>query len=205
MKYFFDLNHPLWRLMALLTDFLFLTLLWFVFSIPILTIGPATFAVYEMMERVIKKEGTSIISGFWSCFKEDFLMRLSVGLGTMSIFFVFTFACWFYYAVNSRIALFLFFILLLLFAFFIGFLIFLFPLWILKRNWHLKELLKLTFFLELRFFAWSFLLIFINCGLIFLTIFLLPYLTFFLVGALCYLNLSVTEHLLGSIKLRSLG
>ena len=57
-------------------DIMFLSVLWFIFCIPILTIGPATTALYYTTAKVIRKEQGYVWREFWHAFKTNFVNGL---------------------------------------------------------------------------------------------------------------------------------
>ena len=60
------------RFLGKVADFMFLNLLWIVCSIPIITIGASTTAMYSVMLRLVKNEEGYIVKGFLKAFKENF-------------------------------------------------------------------------------------------------------------------------------------
>ena len=64
--------NPIMRGMGRLADFIILNLLWVVCSIPIITIGASTTALYTVMLKLVKNEEGYIAKGFLKAFKENF-------------------------------------------------------------------------------------------------------------------------------------
>ncbi|BCJ95868.1 beta-carotene 15,15'-monooxygenase [Anaerocolumna cellulosilytica] len=71
MKSFFSMNSPLYNLLSKLTDILILSLLWLVCSLPIVTIGAATTAVYYVNMKLVKDEEDYIVKSFLKAFYEN--------------------------------------------------------------------------------------------------------------------------------------
>ena len=68
----FDMDNPVWRFMGKVTDMFFLTCLWLLFSLPVVTIGASTCALcYCSMTLASNKEGY-IREDFVRAFKENF-------------------------------------------------------------------------------------------------------------------------------------
>ena len=63
------------RFLGKVADFMFLNLLWIVCSIPIITIGASTTAMYSVMLKLVKNEEGYIVKGFLKAFKENFRQR----------------------------------------------------------------------------------------------------------------------------------
>ena len=57
-------------------DIVFLSVLWVVFSMPILTIGPATTALYYTTVKAIRKDRGYVWKEFWYAFKTNFVTGL---------------------------------------------------------------------------------------------------------------------------------
>lgn len=68
----FDRNHPLMRGLTALANVLLLSICWGIFSIPVLTIGPATAALYYGMQKIILGENISVFRCFFKSFRENF-------------------------------------------------------------------------------------------------------------------------------------
>lgn len=66
------IDNPIMRGMGGLADFIILNLLWVVCSIPIITIGASTTALYTVMLKLVKNEEGYIAKGFLKAFKENF-------------------------------------------------------------------------------------------------------------------------------------
>ena len=66
------IDNPIMRGMGRLADFIILDLLWVVCSIPIITIGASTTALYTVMLKLVKNEEGYIAKGFLKAFKENF-------------------------------------------------------------------------------------------------------------------------------------
>lgn len=65
-------DNPLMRGLTRICDFIILNLLWIVCSIPIITIGASTTALYAVMLKIVKNEEGYIARGFLKAFKENF-------------------------------------------------------------------------------------------------------------------------------------
>ena len=66
------LDNPIMSAIGRVADFIILNLLWVVCSIPIITIGASTTALYTVMLKVVKNEEGYIVRGFLNAFKENF-------------------------------------------------------------------------------------------------------------------------------------
>ncbi len=60
------------KAMSKLYDMVYLSILWIVFSVPIVTIGASTTALYYTAVKVIRHERDYIWQSFWKTFKDSF-------------------------------------------------------------------------------------------------------------------------------------
>lgn len=95
----FDLNSPLMRFMSRMTDLVFLSLLWLVCCLPIITIGPATAAMCFVAMKLARKEEIKVSTTFFRSFKVNFkqgvilnLIFIAVGAVLIADMFYFGFA-----------------------------------------------------------------------------------------------------------------
>lgn len=66
------IDNPIMRGIGRLADFMILNILWVICSIPIITIGASTTALYTVMLKLVKNEEGYIAKGFLKAFKENF-------------------------------------------------------------------------------------------------------------------------------------
>lgn len=69
---FFNYDNPVWRFIGKFFDVLILNILWVVCSIPIVTMGASTTAVYYVTLKLVRDEEGSTIKSFFKSFKENF-------------------------------------------------------------------------------------------------------------------------------------
>lgn len=72
MGRFFNYDSPLFTSINKFVDCIFLSLLWFAFSIPLVTIGASTTALYYTANKVIRHSRGYVFREFWGCFKSSF-------------------------------------------------------------------------------------------------------------------------------------
>lgn len=85
MSGFFNMDGPFYRFGSLLWDIMALSLLWIVFSLPIVTIGASTSALYYISTRRISKKEGYLFKDFWTSFKSNFKQATKVWLLIMLI------------------------------------------------------------------------------------------------------------------------
>lgn len=72
--------------MTRIFDFMLLSVLWIICSLPIITIGASTTALFYMTMKMVRNEEGAIIKGFFKAFRENF--RSVLGLTIVFLVFV---------------------------------------------------------------------------------------------------------------------
>lgn len=83
----FNYDNPVWRFIGKLGDLIILNILWMITSIPIVTVGASTTALYYVTLKLVRDEDGYTIKSFFKSFKENFkqstiiwLIMLVIGL-----------------------------------------------------------------------------------------------------------------------------
>lgn len=69
----FDYDGGIMRVLNKLVDCVFLSVLWIVFSIPLITFGASTSALYYTANKVIRHDRSHVLREFWGAFKKNFV------------------------------------------------------------------------------------------------------------------------------------
>lgn len=69
---FFRYDSPFWEFFSHVADLVILNVLWLVFSIPIVTIGASTTAMYCVALHLVRGEGGGVARMFWNSFRLNF-------------------------------------------------------------------------------------------------------------------------------------
>lgn len=72
MNGIFSIDGPVGRFLSRFTDLLTLSVLWIVCSLPLVTLGASTTALYTMTLRIVRNEEGKISDGFFQAFKDNF-------------------------------------------------------------------------------------------------------------------------------------
>lgn len=67
----FDLNGPLMRGMTALANLILLSFCWVLYSIPVLTVGPATAALYYAVQKMVAGENIRVFRCFFKGFRDN--------------------------------------------------------------------------------------------------------------------------------------
>ena len=68
----FDIDNRFFRLVTKLMNIILLNILWLIFSIPLITMGAATSAVYYVTLKMVREEEGYIVKDFMKAFKQNF-------------------------------------------------------------------------------------------------------------------------------------
>ena len=90
MDDFFDPNGKMMELLWKPIHIMFLNLLWVVFSLPIVTIGASTTALYSVLIKMRNGREGKILRNFWDVFRENFRQATIIWLIILVSAFVFT-------------------------------------------------------------------------------------------------------------------
>ena len=71
MGNFFSTDGPLFEGMAYIINIIYVSVLWILFSIPIITIGASSTALYYTVTKVIRHGRSYIFREFWQSFKSN--------------------------------------------------------------------------------------------------------------------------------------
>ena len=72
MKGIFGYDSPLMGALTAIGDCICLSVLWIVFSLPVVTIGASTTALYAAAYHAVRKKDSGLWRAFWGAFKENF-------------------------------------------------------------------------------------------------------------------------------------
>lgn len=93
----FDINSNFFHFMTRVADCMFLSLLWLLACIPLVTIGASTTALYYCAVKVIREEEGGLWKSFWHSFRINFKQSTILSLPILL-------ACGFWFAVLEAMA-----------------------------------------------------------------------------------------------------
>lgn len=85
MSELFSPDNLIWRIMGRVADVFLLTMIWALCSLPIITIGASTTALYHVTLKIAEKKDGYLIRTFWKAWKENLLSSTIIWLITGSI------------------------------------------------------------------------------------------------------------------------
>lgn len=190
-----ELNHPLWRMLSFLSDCMILTIIWFIFSLPILTIGPSTVALLHTTAKIIEKKENGVIRDFTTTFFLNLKKSIITSNVILMMGVLLVINLVFYQQSQSDFAVFMVLVFILLTILYSGISLYAFPL-LSYKGWRIKQVMKVSFYMTLSHLKWTLFMLTINGSLLFTTLYVAPYISFFVVGFLAYVNMKVVLTLL---------
>ncbi len=73
-------DNPIMNAIGRIADFIILNVLWVICSVPIITIGASTTALYTVMLKIVKNEEGYIARDFFKAFRENFKQSTAIWL-----------------------------------------------------------------------------------------------------------------------------
>jgi uncharacterized membrane protein YesL len=86
MRGFFNLEGPFYKWGSLVADIMILSFMWIIFSIPFVTIGASTSALFYVTTRRIAEREGYITRDFWTAFKSNF--KRATGIWMLEVLIV---------------------------------------------------------------------------------------------------------------------
>ena len=80
MGKWFDIDSPFMMGLSRLADMFFLSLIWLVCCLPVITIGPSTTAMYYVALKCARKDDVKISAAFFDSFKKNFKQGVVLNL-----------------------------------------------------------------------------------------------------------------------------
>ncbi len=90
MRRLLDINNPIMRFLVNLFDLMALSVLWVVFSLPVVTMGAASAAMYSAVYNHVRRGEDYLWNSFWTAFKENFKRSTLAWLVALAILAVLT-------------------------------------------------------------------------------------------------------------------
>lgn len=195
MAKLFDYQNPVWRFMGRVADLFFLTLLWVVGSLPVITIGASTTALYYVALKMVKNQEGYLWKSYWHSYREN----LGIATGVWCVMLVIGGAFAGGFAAISRMetqaASFYFWWLLLLSLLYLFVLTLIFPL-AARLDTGVTGLFGMTFMTAVKNFSWVMLMLVITLCVTALGIFVFWPLLLLGAGIISYAHALILVHVI---------
>lgn len=183
----FSFESPLWQFLGRVADAFILTILWFLCSLPIITLGASTTALYAATLRMMRNEDTGIVKRFFQDFKTNLVQGSIAGIVMLLVGLALGYNLVILYKNPSEgssilmVAMLVFtYVYLMLFKYIFAV--------IARFSNNLPSLFIMAFMFSVKYFGWTLLMITILVCLIVLSIFVFWPILLFLAGAVALID-----------------
>lgn len=187
MSHLFSYDSPVWKFLGRIADFFVLTILAVVTSLPIFTIGASLTAVYSITLKMTEDKEGYLFRTYFKAFKENFKEAVLLWLPTLFVGLVLAGDFFICNQMTGPMAVMLFWSFVVLAAVYLMFITYLFPIVAKTRN-TLSGYVKVTFYLCIRYFSWTILLVVIPLCIVAVGIWGFWPLLLFSIGLAAYLQ-----------------
>ncbi|MGL6197328.1 MAG: YesL family protein [Lachnospiraceae bacterium] len=190
MRELFHLENPIWVFLGKLADMMLLTGLWFLCSLPVVTIGASTTALYYVMLKLTENKEGYIAASFFRAFKENLRQGIAAGILAAAVGIFLSCDLYVYYHMEGNFSVILFWLFLILTCLYAMTFAYLFPLMARCRT-DLRHLFVMAFVMSIKNFGWTLLMI-VSAGCLFaLGIFVMAPLLVFSIGGTAYIHAKI--------------
>lgn len=158
MAKLFSYDNPVWRFMGRVADVFFLTVFWAVCSLPVITIGASTTALYYVSLKMVKNREGYIGRSFFKAFKDNFMQSTAVWMIMLFIGIFLSADLYFFYHLESRMAVFAFWLFLIFTVLFLFIAVLVFPLEA-RLDTKTGNLFFMAFMVSMKNFSWVMLML----------------------------------------------
>lgn len=186
MSNIFSCDNPLYQILLKFSEMLYLGFLWLLFSIPIVTIGASTTALYYTTNKVLLKRRGNIWQNFWHSFKSN-LKQSTIAWLLVLLLYILTFINFYILRAfgtnteNSYIDFVFLIIMLIVLTAWAGYI---FP-YIARFENSIRTILKNAFLMAFSNLAWSILLVLLMIIAFIICLLYLPLLFIVVPGYMC--------------------
>lgn len=158
MKTLFNVENPVWVFMGKLVDMLILSGLWVICSLPVVTAGASTAALYYVTLKLANNEEGYTVRSFFRAFRENLIPGIPFGLGAIAVGIFLGCDIYMYSQMDGQMGVVLLWSVIILTVLFAMTAVWLFPLTARCRtDW--KHLLVMAFVMSVRNFGWTLLML----------------------------------------------
>ena len=198
----FSPNNVFFRFMGRISDLMILNFLWIICSIPIVTIGASTTALYDTTLKLIDETEGYLFKNFLKSYKQNFKKATIIWIGVLFIFFIIgvNLAFWIQFkSITGYITVSIMLFMLFLFLFTE---IYLFPI-LSKYNKSIKDTVKYAFILSMKYLPYSLVIMVISSIFIGITV-IFPFTILFMIFVGVAFYAYISSYLFGVIFKKSM-
>lgn len=189
----FDMDNPVWKYLGKIWDAIWLTILWLVCSLPVITIGASSTAASYVALKVMKDEEGSLTKQFFYSFKQNFKQATIIWLVALLFTIVLGVNFWFYYQLNNAFSKVFMIVLIVLSVVFTMVLHYIFPV-LAKFDNSTKNLLIMAFVMALENINWTVFMVVATICVFVIGIFVFAPLLVGSIGLLAFIDAWILNH-----------
>ncbi|MBQ5330903.1 MAG: DUF624 domain-containing protein [Oscillospiraceae bacterium] len=186
---FFSNDNPVFTAISRLGDIMLLSVLWLLTSLPVITIGASTTALFDICLKIIRSRDSSVIKGFFKSFKSNFKQSTVIFLIMAAIGAVIGADMYFWAHSDSSISTFMNAVSIGFGVIFLGTLLYIFPVQATFEN-TVKATFRTAFLMSLKHFPVTLMLILSTAALAYLC---------YIIPAVMYLFLMIGTGIFGML------
>lgn len=194
MKGLFQIENPIWVFMGKLVDMLVLTGLWVFTSLPVVTMGASTAALYYVTLKLAENEESYVVRSFFRAFKENLRQGIPAGILTMVGGVILGSDVYIYYHMEGKSGSMLLWASLILVLIYMMTVVYLFPLMARCRT-NLKTLYIMAFVMSVKNFGWTLFMMVSTMCLFVAGIFIMAPILVLAVGGTAYIHSKILNML----------
>lgn len=190
----FSIDNPIWKYAGRMFDAVWLTILWAVFSIPVITMGASFSALFSVAMKIIRDEEGNTLKQFIEAFKENFKKSTIVWMVTLCLVGILGMNMWFYYQMGTFFAK--AFLMVLAVITYMALMILHYEFAVIARFENsIKNLTAIAFMLSVKNFGWTFLMVTITVCILVIGIFVFAPLLMAGAGAAALVDAWMLNHI----------
>ena len=186
---FFNYDNPVWRFIGKFWDVLVINFLWIICSIPIVTIGSSTTAMYYVTLKLARDEDGYTIQSFFKSFKENFKQATAIWLIFLLTGLLLAFDVYYFMRLAAPSTLRTVMISIFLAMVFVWFAMFTYVFPLQARFYNpVKRTIFNSFFMSVRHVFHTMGMLAVDAGILFLSITYIPQISIFGVALIAFFN-----------------
>ena len=186
---FFNYDNPVWRFIGKFWDVLVINFLWIICSIPIVTIGSSTTAMYYVTLKLARDEDGYTIQSFFKSFKENFKQATAIWLIFLLTGLLLAFDVYYFMRLAAPSTLRTVMISIFLAMVFVWFAMFTYVFPLQARFYNpVKRTIFNSFFMSVRHVFHTMGMLAVDAGILFLSITSIPQISIFGVALIAFFN-----------------
>ena len=186
----FNLDNPVWSFIGKLVDMLLLTLLWVVFSLPLVTIGASTSALYYCSQQLVSNSEEHLAKSFVASFRKSFKQSTITWGVAMVSGMILAVDMYLFKNMDTNISKVILIVFVLISIVVAMFAIYMFAM-IARYEKNLKTMFIMSLVLSIRSLPWSVFMVVFAGGVIWSSIFLFWPLGLFSMGIIGYIHSAI--------------